>query len=529
MNARLTVYVKPGNKIKSLPGLKSFTGISNELVFFSEDSKFLSWVGESDITVSSQKEAFELERAIQQIEGVEDAEVITEESSEEEDINERFDHFNGVINLSKPTLPDPFWYHRSIDMDGALEYAAKEFAAGRGSFDKDASKFSIAMLDTGYTNHPETASVDREHGKNFMRRENPDDPIDTLESTRPLPIRWGGHGTSCSSLIIGADSVIAPENRIPRENTFFDDRVNGLLPKNINLVPFRVSRNILSFGSNMAEGINYVSRKTDISVISMSHASLLNRRIYHAAIREAYEKGIIFIAAPGSHVFASRKVLTYPAKYPETIAPAASTVDNEPWKLTHGGPEVALCAPGFEIYIPFPFKTKDLQVGYVYKWSEGSSFAVPIVATAAALWKMHHGEKLDSFSGIEQIEMFRHIIKKTATPFANPDNQKLYGAGIINFKKMLESPLEPAAVPKENFMAVMPEQIFVTNKKEASFIRELSYLRVKQLAFKPSKKTNDIDYFYEEGSESFKDWMTKRLQNVPDKGNTLKSIIESNL
>ncbi|MEJ7588286.1 MAG: S8/S53 family peptidase [Ferruginibacter sp.] len=529
MNARLTVYAKPGNKSKLIPELKSFTGTRNHIEFYPEDSKFLSWIGEADVTVSSQKEAFELEREIRKTPGLEDAEVIAEDTPEEEAINERFELFNNVINLSKTDLPDPFWYHHNIGMPEALEFADKEFKAGRGFFNRSSGKFSIALADTGYTNHPETSSIDKQHGKNFMRKENFDDPVDTLESTRPLPLRWGGHGTSCASLIIGSNSIVAPENRIARDNTFFDDLVNGLMPGNIKVVPYRLSRNILSFGSNMARAINYISRETEISVVSMSHASLLNRRIYRAAIREAYEKGIIFIAAPGSHVFASRKVVTYPAKYPETIAPAASTNYNEPWKLTHGGPEVALCAPGFEIYIPFPFKTKDGRLGYVFKWSEGSSFAVPIVATAAALWKMHHGENLKAFSGTEQIEMFRHTIKQTATPFANPDHKKLFGAGIIHFKRMLQYPLESAIVRRQIFKAVMPEELFKDNKKEASFIRELSYLRVKQLAFNPSMNTDEVDFYYASGTDSFKRWLTRKLKNEPHKGNTLKGIIESNL
>ncbi|MGB8194519.1 MAG: S8/S53 family peptidase [Chitinophagaceae bacterium] len=528
MKARVTVYVDPQQRQEAINSLKSTLG--DDISFLSDDSRYLSWVGEGEIEVQSQKEAFLLERDLQKIQPLSDIEIVAEDTPEEEEINFRHMQVNESINEGKTQFPHPAWFRHAIKLDDALQYATDEFKAGRGFFNPADSKCSIGLIDTGYSDHPEVSRINRKLGRNFLRGEDANDPLDTLESTRPIPLRWGGHGTSCAGLQVGTNAIILPENRLPHKNVYYDDLVNGLLPENLDVIPFRVSKNILSFGSRMAHAINHIVDDGTIPVISMSHASLLNRKIYYAATREAYEKGILFMAAPGSHIFASRRVLTYPAKYMETISPAASTVNNVPWKLTHGGPEVDLCAPGYEIYIPWPFKNKSGQLGYVYKWSEGSSFAVPIVAVAAALWTMHHGSKLNGIPRIQLVELFRTAIKKTATPFTGEVEPGLYGSGVINFHKMLQYPL-PKIKEKltESFAkpSMSPEKMFATNKKQTSVMRELSYLKTRQFVTNQAKSVAEEEFYHEQGTEELKGWLNKKTIDKAEKTEHIDSMLET--
>jgi hypothetical protein len=527
MKGKITIYVDPANRVQAANELRSVTG--SDIQFYPDEHKFLSWVGEAEIEVSDQKEAFGIERDLQKSDTLKDVEIIVEDSPEEDEINYRYAQLNESINEAKVQYPHPYWYKHAIYFEDALEFARKAFSNGTGHFNENESSHKIALIDTGYTDHPEIGLINK-NGYNFMPGEDSRNPIDTLENTRPIPIRWGGHGTSCSGLIIGTQAVIPPVNRIPRKKVFFEDINNGLMPGNIELIPFRVSKNIISFHSRMANAISAIARSGMIDVISMSHASLMNRKVYYAATREAYEKGIVLVAAPGSHVFGSKKVFTYPARYDETIAPAATRIQNVPWELTHGGPEVDLCAPGFEMYIPFPYKEKGVGLGYGYKWSEGSSFAVPIIATAAALWRMHHGKKLEVFSAIEQVELFRSIIRKTATPFSEPVPPGLYGSGIINFREMLAAPLpDKVAGSKSLTTEVRPESIFTVNKQEATMKRELAWLKTMQFLNNQSKSISEPDFYFQNGTPEFKLWIEGKIKGEPDGDKALDLILDSQL
>ncbi len=533
MRAALTVYVNHSDRKKASDIVKSVTGAS--LDFFSGEDQYLSLVGESEIEVSNQAQGFEIERELLKSDVFKDVEVLIENSLEEQIINERYTFANEFINDSKSTRPDPNWYHKNIKLNESFNYVKKSFENGTGSYDLENSLIDLALIDTGYSNHPEISRIDKVNGRNFIRRENFKNPLDRLHSTRPIPISWGGHGTSCSGIINGTKAIIPIENQIAKKDVMFDDLKNGLDKyNNINVIPFRVSRNIISFGNKMPRAINYIVRNETATVISMSHASLINRKVYRMATLDAYKKGIIFVAAPGSHVFRSRKVYTYPAKYPWTIVPTASMEDNRPWPFTHGGKEVDVCAPGYEIYIPYPYKSKR-KIGYGYKWSEGSSFSVPIVATAACMWRMHHGAHLEAFSPVEQIELFRTILRKTVTEFPDDDiNTMIFGAGVVNIEKLLKEPLEVSfskikSIKPIAFKEVKFENLFSIKKEEESIKRELMFLKLNEIIKNPEKSINELDYFSDNGSDLVKKWISQVKKNNKQPLRMVKRVIEDSL
>lgn len=155
-----------------------------------------------------------------------------------------------------------------------------------------------------------------------------------------------------------------------------------------------------------------------------------------------------------------------------------------PWALTHGGPEVDFCAPGYEIYIPFPYRKRGKEY-YAYKWSEGSSFSVPITACAAALWLLHHGidNLKKSYPGQQLSDLFRNTCKKTVTPFSGPTDNSIYGTGILNVKNLLATPLSKPKLSPDRKISVQEARIAVDNIKKIIDSEKNSYLKEKELVY----------------------------------------------
>ncbi len=386
-------------------------------------------------------DVWNVQNDLMKIDGVVDVDPELENEDEEERYQAQYFLESKLYSSAGVSRPAADWYHHAIRFDEAKEYAKYAFHNLNGHFD-GSQRIKVAQLDTGYTDHPEVKNYLKSEGHNFIKSEASGHPYDRLRSTRPFPIRWGGHGTSCAGVMIGGFSNLNPQDPDPDEDIFIDDLVDGLFP-NVDLIPYRISRNIISFNSKMAKAIDMIINRGDISVISISHATLVPRRTHHLAIKEAANRGILVIAAPGSHISGFKKIFTYPAKFRETIAPAASTVQGMPWDKTHGGAEVDLCAPGYEIYIPFPYR-KGGREYYGYKWSEGSSFSVPITACAASLWLLHHGdERLRQTYGARLPGMFRKALHNTLSPFSGQVKPGLYGQGILNVSNLVRYPLDP--------------------------------------------------------------------------------------
>lgn len=427
--------------------------------------------------------------------------------------------------------PDPNWYHENIRLSEALDYARKEFENGHGFFDPAKTVIPIAQFDTGYTNHPEIALMDKKAGYNYiagpvMRLINPGWRRNARDRLRNLrPFLWASHGTSTASTIIG--TTIRNPDRIEGP---LKDRVNGLLPENIELIPFRISENIISFSNKMIHAASQVISNGNIRIITMSHASLFNKRSWKNAVEKAYNKGIIWVAAAGSHAFGKlRSIIVFPARYSETIATAASTIDDIPWERTHYGEEVDISAPGFDIYVPSSRRRWYglLPDRYTYKWSEGTSFSTPITATAAALWTAHHGDKRLSERYPEpwqRIEAFRSVLKNSARPYKAGVPPNRYGTGLLDLFALLKSylpdkeNLQPAS-SKTSHLSMLES---TSDKIRHITEKEIIYLTACAKLYDKDKPEDGLfNYVRHNASESAKsllDGITEQrlLSEVPD-------------
>jgi hypothetical protein len=146
--------------------------------------------------------------------------------------------------------PDPKWFHDNMNFKKAMKYVKDEFKENRGVFNPKTTRIRIAQFDTGYTDHPDIEFIDKKEGFNFIaglvRRilfpRWRSDARDKLRNFRPF--LWASHGTATASTIIGS--------RVRNTRAIYGplkDRVDGVMPNNVDLIPFRISENIISFNN----------------------------------------------------------------------------------------------------------------------------------------------------------------------------------------------------------------------------------------------------------------------------------------
>ncbi|SMO66297.1 Subtilase family protein [Saccharicrinis carchari] len=429
---------------------------------------------------------------------------------------------NEMQNIRQKGRPDPKWYLSNSKFPEAIAYAKAQYQIGEGHYNGGETNLNLAHLDTGYTDHPELSKVKRELGYNyvntildrilsiFIGRPSKRNAKDRLRNARPF--KWASHGTSTAGIIVGINT----NNRGITGDA--PDFTNGVFP-HLNLIPYRISETIVSFNNKMA----HAARQAMIDrcqVITMSHAGLLRIRSWKEAVREAYENGVIWVAAPGSHIKGVKKIWTYPAKFPETITATVSTFDNKAWEKGFGGKEVDIAAPGLDMYVPFSRKGKK----YAYRWSEGSSFSTPITAAAAALWLAHHGQdKLNALylKPWQKVEAFRNCLKESAR---RPDgwNTQIYGAGILDVLSLLKHPLP------------MPESLHHTSSKtdecskKSLMVDWNDYILNKEITFhtccaKIESQENDDNIFQKVEQRASKDAKIKMKHIVSSEENKIKS------
>lgn len=98
---------------------------------------------------------------------------------------------------------------------------------------------------------------------------------------------------------------------------------------------------------------------------------------------------------------------------------------------------------------------------YGYSWSEGTTYATPITASAAALWLAHHTDEALTVrypSGWQRVEAFRHLLRSSAAPHRDPASCDRYGAGLLDVEALLKAPLpEPGELRRADVPPAVDE------------------------------------------------------------------------
>lgn len=264
------------------------------------------------------------------------------------------------------------------------------------------SDILVAVVDTGvdYT-HPDLVGNYLALGRDWVNGDN--DPKDDF-----------GHGTHCAGIIA---AVI--------NNT---KGIAGLAQ-----VKFMAEKVLDNWGYGfddwVANGIIHAA-DSGANIISMSLGGYGYSQLLHEAVKYAWDKGVLLVAAAGN---ANINMKMYPAAYEEVIAVAATNQTDSKAYFSNWGKWIELAAPGVSIYSTMPTYQVTLNdYGYSpnYDNMSGTSMACPHVAGVAALiWSQY-------FNAANN--WVRAQLRCTAEDLGDTGFDLYYGYGRVNARKAVE-------------------------------------------------------------------------------------------
>lgn len=243
----------------------------------------------------------------------------------------------------------------------------------------------VAVIDTG---------VDLYHPE-FENR-----LVDGINIIEPnsAPLDDDGHGTHVAGIISA--------------NTNNNEGIAGITWYN-KIMPIKVlDQSGAGTLFDVAEGIIWAT-DNGAKVINLSLGNYAESKYLHDAVKYAYSKDVVMIAATGND---NTDELGYPASYPEVLGVSAINSRQSRAEFSNYGDYVDVVAPGVNIPSTYP--------GNQYAALSGTSMASPHVAGLAGLVRATN-------PSLTNEEVYQ-LIKDTAIDLGPPGRDKYYGYGQIN-------------------------------------------------------------------------------------------------
>lgn len=170
-------------------------------------------------------------------------------------------------------------------------------------------------------------------------------------------------------------------------------------------------------------------------IINMSLGNYAEASFLHDALKYAYDRGVVLIAASGND---NTDRPGYPAAYPEVFAVAATDPNGVKADYSNFGDYIDVAAPGTSIPSTYP--------GSRYAALSGTSMASPHVAALASLVKAVNPQL-----GTEEI---MDLLRKTAKDLGPAGKDPNFGHGEIDVRSALQS-----AMGRGNSLQLLPQQV----------------------------------------------------------------------
>ncbi|WP_052339147.1 S8 family peptidase [Gorillibacterium massiliense] len=180
---------------------------------------------------------------------------------------------------------------------------------------------------------------------------------------------------------------------------------------------------------NVAQGIIWAADH-GAKVINLSLGNYASSSFLQDAIRYAFDKDIVLIAAAGND---NTDKPGYPAAYDEVFAVAATDEGNKKASFSNYGDYIDVAAPGVSIASTYP----DNQ----YAALSGTSMASPHVSALAALIRSAN-------PALKNTEVM-DIMRKSANDLGNPGKDNQFGYGEINVSQALNLSVQNIASAAE--------------------------------------------------------------------------------
>jgi hypothetical protein len=208
------------------------------------------------------------------------------------------------------------------------------------------------------------------------------------------------------------------------------------------LMPIKVlDENGDGYWSDVARGVRYACSH-GAQIINLSLGGDNPSSTLEDALEQAYQDGCLIVAAAGN---SGRKVIDYPARYPEAMAVTATDQYDELATFSDHGPQAEVAAPGVDIYSTLWPRT--------YGWKAGTSMSTPYVAGLAALiWS--------ACPLLDNTEV-RGVLRSTAKDLGTAGWDEYYGYGRIDARKAVA--------------AAGPPPILTVDQKQMLFLADVTW------------------------------------------------------
>jgi subtilisin len=294
---------------------------------------------------------------------------------------------------------------KAVDTELDDSWGVKHIGAGEVHPTNSGEGVKVAILDTGIDyGHPD---LDDNYlgGYDFVNEDT--DPFDDH-----------GHGTLVAGVLAAEDNGSGVVGVAPRAQLYalkvLDDTGTGWLSDILLALDWAVLH--------------------DMDVANMSFGSLGYSAIYQTAITNAYQAGLVLVAAAGNGETcppAGEPVL-YPAEFADVIAAAATDQEDARACFSRTGSAVELAAPGKYI--------RTTYLGGIYALASGTSLATPHVAGAAALVL---ASGISDANGNGRVnDDVRLWLQETADDLGPAGRDTWYGFGLVNVRSLVDSSVD---------------------------------------------------------------------------------------
>lgn len=201
--------------------------------------------------------------------------------------------------------------------------------------------------------------------------------------------------------------------------------------------------------SDIISGIDW-SIKNHMDVINLSFGTPENSVALQQIVDEAYNKGILVVAAAGNggNTAGTGDTIEYPAKYPSVIAVGAVDQNNKRGTFSATGSDLEVAAPGVNVLSTY--------MNNEFAYMSGTSMAAPFVSGTLALLKQAN----PTLTNIQ----IREKLDSSAIDLGVKGKDALYGFGLIQAPFVSSAQLnttEPTDSKSDNIPAEK-----VSNKKD---------------------------------------------------------------
>ncbi|WP_309123414.1 S8 family peptidase [Paenibacillus sp.] len=290
------------------------------------------------------------------------------------------------------------------------------------SVTKGAGEVVVAVVDTGVTlSHPDLQGHLAE-GYNVVDPANP--PADDV-----------GHGTH----VAGVVSALVDNGQGVAGMTWY----NKVMPVKV------LDSTGMGSTYSVAEGIVWATDH-GAKVINLSLGNYASASFLHDAIRYAFDRDVVLIAATGND---NTSQPGFPAAYPEVLAVSATNQQQEKASFSNYGDYVDVVAPGENIASTYTENQ--------YAALSGTSMASPHVSALAALIRSVN-------PSLKNTEVY-DIMRKSAVDLGAAGKDAYFGYGQINVPRALQ--LATGQQPQEASMD--DDSGTRTVGREASFLEQL--------------------------------------------------------